>query len=191
MKLVSAYTLLHWQRVSKLIHHPALGDQSHTPLMDAMLALLLVDEAPGSLFLERLPVEMRDHLVATSPAHALTHDGGDTSPVRWSQTPGPAASGDHYFYKHFGISDNNCQRKGNARANGRRMNEMVFLSVGSIFISKIPSNREFLVNTGASCSVFPHHSSAPPSGPRLLMADGCPTKSWGSWGSLCNLVIPI
>lgn len=57
---------------------------------------------------------------------------------------------------------------------------MVFLLVGSIFISKIPSNREFLVNTGASCSVFPHHSSAPPSGPRLLMADGCPTKSWGS-----------
>jgi len=40
--------------------------------MDAMLALLLEDEAPGSLFLglflERLPVEMRDHLVATSPA---------------------------------------------------------------------------------------------------------------------------
>jgi len=51
--------------------------------MDAMLALLLADEAPGSLFLglflERLPVKMRDHL-ATSPAHALTHDGGDSSP---------------------------------------------------------------------------------------------------------------
>ena len=36
--------------------------------MDAMLALLPDDEVPGSLFLglflERLPVEMRDHLVA-------------------------------------------------------------------------------------------------------------------------------
>ena len=84
-----------------------------------MLALLLEDEAPGSLFLglflERLPVEMRDHLVATSPAHALTRDGGDSSPVRWSQTPGPSASGDHYFYKHFGISDNNYQHPATSR----------------------------------------------------------------------------
>ena len=36
--------------------------------MDAMLALLLEDEKPGclfqGLFLERLPVEMRDHLVS-------------------------------------------------------------------------------------------------------------------------------
>ena len=36
MKLVSSYTLLHWQRVSKLIHHPALGDQHPTTLMYAM-----------------------------------------------------------------------------------------------------------------------------------------------------------
>ena len=32
--------------------------------MDIMLALLPEDKVPGSLFLERLPVEMRDHLVA-------------------------------------------------------------------------------------------------------------------------------
>jgi hypothetical protein len=67
-KLVSSYTLSRWQRVNKLIHHPSLGDQRPTALMDAMLALLPDDEVPGSLFLglflERLPVEMRDHLVA-------------------------------------------------------------------------------------------------------------------------------
>ena len=64
-KLVSSYTLSHWQRVSKVIHHP---DRRPTALMDSMLALLPEDEVPGSLFLglflERLPVEMRDHLVA-------------------------------------------------------------------------------------------------------------------------------
>ena len=67
-KLVASYTLSRCQRVSKLIHHPALGDRRPTALMDAMLALLPEDEVPGSLFLglflERLPVEMRDHLVA-------------------------------------------------------------------------------------------------------------------------------
>ena len=36
------------------------------------------------------------------------------------------------------------------------------------------------MDTGASRSVFPHHSSAAPSGPRLLMADGNPVKAWGS-----------
>ena len=67
-KLVSSYTLSRWQRINKLIHHPALGDKRPTALMDAMLALMPDDEVPGSLFLglflERLPVEMRDHLVS-------------------------------------------------------------------------------------------------------------------------------
>lgn len=66
-KLVSSYTLSCWQRVNKLIHHPALGKRRPTAFMDAMLALLPEDEVPGSLFLglflERLPVEMGDHLV--------------------------------------------------------------------------------------------------------------------------------
>ena len=57
-----------WQKVSKLIHHPGLGDRRPTTLMDTMLALLPEDEKPGclflGLFLERLPVKMRDHLVS-------------------------------------------------------------------------------------------------------------------------------
>ena len=67
-KLVSSYTLSSWQKVSKLIHHPGLGDRRPTALMDAMLVLLPEDEKPGclfqGLFLERLHVEMRDHLVS-------------------------------------------------------------------------------------------------------------------------------
>ena len=66
-KLVSLYTLLRWQKVSKLIHHTGLGDRHPTALMDAMLALLPEDKKPGclfqDLFLERLTIEMRDHLV--------------------------------------------------------------------------------------------------------------------------------
>ena len=49
-KLVSSYTLSRWQKVSKLIHHPGLGDCRPTALMDAMLALLPEDEKPGCLF---------------------------------------------------------------------------------------------------------------------------------------------
>jgi len=67
-KLVSSYTLSSWQKVSKLIHHPGLGDHRPTALMHAMLALLPEDEKLGclfqGLFLERLPVKMRDHLVS-------------------------------------------------------------------------------------------------------------------------------
>ena len=67
-KLVSSYTLSRWQKVSKLIHHPGLGDRQPTALMDAMLALLPEGKKPGSLFqglfLERLPIKMRDHLVS-------------------------------------------------------------------------------------------------------------------------------
>ena len=49
-----------------------------------------------------------------------------------------------------------------------------------MYLQDALSNRDYLVDTGASRSVFPHHSSAAPTGPRLLMADGRPTKAWGS-----------
>ena len=47
-----------------------------------------------------------------------------------------------------------------------------------IYLQDILTNRRFLVDTGASRSVFPHHSSAARTGPRFLMADGRLTKSW-------------
>ncbi len=41
------------------------------------------------------------------------------------------------------------------------------------------SNRRFLVDTGASYSIFPHSSAAPPSGPKLRGAAGQLIPCWG------------
>jgi hypothetical protein len=41
------------------------------------------------------------------------------------------------------------------------------------------SNRRFLVDTGASFSLFPHTSAAAPSGPRLIGPAGQPIPCWG------------
>ena len=62
----------------------------------------------------------------------------------------------------------------------REEEELNSLPVGGllIYLQDVLTNRQFLVDTGASRSVFPHHSPAAPTGPRLLMADGRPTKSW-------------
>ena len=49
-----------------------------------------------------------------------------------------------------------------------------------MYLQDALSNRDYLVDTRASRSVFSHRSSAAPTGPRLLMADGRPTKAWGS-----------
>ena len=49
-----------------------------------------------------------------------------------------------------------------------------------VYLKDALSNSDYLVDTGASRSVFTHRSSGAPTGPRLLMADGRPTKAWGS-----------
>ncbi len=41
------------------------------------------------------------------------------------------------------------------------------------------SNRRFLVDTGASYSIFPHRSATPPSGPRLSGPTGSHIPCWG------------
>ena len=68
------------------------------------------------------------------------------------------------------------------RSRRREEEELNTLPVGGslIYLRDKLTNRDFLVDTGASRSVFPHQSSAPPSGPRLLMADGRPAAAWGS-----------
>ena len=48
-----------------------------------------------------------------------------------------------------------------------------------IYLQDVLTNHQFLVDTGVSCSVFPHHSSAALTGPCLRMDDGRPMKSWG------------
>jgi len=61
---------------------------------------------------------------------------------------------------------------------GRRRRQVNALG-GLIFLQDTSSQQKFLVDTGAAVSVFPHRSSASPSGPLLTGADGKPISSWG------------
>jgi hypothetical protein len=65
-RLLSGYTQSKWSRMFQLIHHPGLGDQRPSQLMDKMLALLSSGTTPGEVFMglymDRLPVEMRAQL---------------------------------------------------------------------------------------------------------------------------------
>ena len=49
-----------------------------------------------------------------------------------------------------------------------------------LYLTDSLSRQVFLVDTGAARSVLPHFSTAPPSGPRLVGADGKFIASWGS-----------
>jgi len=48
-----------------------------------------------------------------------------------------------------------------------------------VYILDRNSNRRFLIDTGATYSVFPHRSSSPPSGPRLTGPSGDIIPCWG------------
>jgi hypothetical protein len=82
------------------------------------------------------------------------------------------------------------------KCSGRR-DELNVLGTGGeplIYLFDALSNRNFLVDTGASCSVVPYYSPASPSGPRLFSADGSPVATWGSkelqlWHRLWLLVL--
>jgi hypothetical protein len=50
---------------------------------------------------------------------------------------------------------------------------------GLIFLQDSVSNQQFLVDTGAAVSVFPHRSSAASLGPLLSGGDGKPISAWG------------
>ena len=57
-----------WENASRLLHMRELGDLKPSQLMDSMRALLPASELPGilfkSVFLARLPGDMRDHVQA-------------------------------------------------------------------------------------------------------------------------------
>jgi hypothetical protein len=61
---------------------------------------------------------------------------------------------------------------------GRRREQLNALG-GLIFLQDLVSKQQFLVDTGAAVSVFPHRSSAATSGPLLAGADGKPISAWG------------
>ena len=66
--LLEVYAPNEWECAARLCHMRELGDLKPSQIMDSMLALLLEGEAPGllfkSLFLARLPGDMRGHMQA-------------------------------------------------------------------------------------------------------------------------------
>ena len=65
--LTTLYSLNHYQRFEALVSLPLTGDQKPSHLMNRMLALLPDDYKPDfilrGLFLRRLPIEVRSHLL--------------------------------------------------------------------------------------------------------------------------------
>ena len=55
------------------------------------------------------------------------------------------------------------------------------MSVGGalFYLMDAISNKRFLVDTGAACSILPHHSSQPPANLKLVAADGRKIFTWG------------
>ena len=49
-----------------------------------------------------------------------------------------------------------------------------------VFLQDDDSKQQFLVDTGAVCSVLPHRSHAQPTGPQLCGADGGTIPTWGT-----------
>jgi hypothetical protein len=49
-----------------------------------------------------------------------------------------------------------------------------------IFLQDDDSKQQFMVDTGAVCTVLPHRSNAQPAGPQLSGADGRSIPMWGT-----------
>jgi hypothetical protein len=67
-QLTASHAKSKWQLAYSLIDHPDLGDRRPSVMMDAKLALLPLEESPGTLFLahflRRLPQDTQDQLAA-------------------------------------------------------------------------------------------------------------------------------
>ena len=55
----------------------------------------------------------------------------------------------------------------------------IFPTKNLIFLKDSKNNLNFLVDSGASISILPHSSSAPPTGPHLVGANGDVVPVWG------------
>ena len=67
-RLLRRFAATKWSLAFQVLGHPGLGDLRPSQLLDSMMALLPAGEPAGvlfqALFLQRLPADMRDHLVA-------------------------------------------------------------------------------------------------------------------------------
>ena len=71
-RLLRRFAATSWSLAFQVLNHPGIGDLKPSQLLDSMMALLPADEPAGkifqALFLQRLPADMRDHLVAADIA---------------------------------------------------------------------------------------------------------------------------
>ena len=138
-RLVHRFAATKWSMAFQILTHPGLGDLRPTQLLDTMMSLLPPGEPPGilfqALFLQRLPTDMRDHLVAanlqTPREMAITADrmwdsrsekgatvaavrgaspavrGRGRSPRRRAATPGP--EGLCFYHSRFAAKAHRCE----------------------------------------------------------------------------------
>ena len=61
------------------------------------------------------------------------------------------------------------------------------MSVGGplFYLKDTISGKRFLVDTGAACSILPHHSNQPPANLKLVAADGRQIPTWGK--KMCKI----
>jgi len=64
---------------------------------------------------------------------------------------------------------------------------LIIMSVGGalFYLTDTISGRRFLVDTGAACSILPHHSNQPPANLKLVAADGRKIPTWGK--KMCKI----
>jgi hypothetical protein len=89
------------------------------------------------------------------------------------KTPGPYkedSSDIRYFHTTYGDKARKCT--------GCRR-ELNSLGGGMIFLQDDKRKQQFMVDTGAICSVLPHRTQAKPTGPPLSGTDGKDIPSWG------------
>jgi hypothetical protein len=111
-----------------------------------------------ALFLLRLPSHMRDHLIAK--------DFKDCTKM--------AEYTDLVYSSRAGntIAAVNTEYEAAVNAvSGDHRRELNTLGGGMIFLQDDESKQQFMVDTGAICSVLPHRSKATPTGPPLSGAD--------------------
>jgi hypothetical protein len=89
-------------------------------------------------------------------------------------------SGLCYAHWVYGESAATCHKPCTWQGNGKAGGKLNAISPGNLLhLRDQLSGRHFLVDTGATYSIFPHRSSAPPSGPALTGPGGRAISTWG------------
>ena len=145
------------------------GDQAavDTPVLRAG-CLRLADDSAGA----------QVHLASTHAKVPLCSGSVKISLSRRSPTPAPSSrsstpSGFCWFHRKHGVNAINCREPCSfSRNESAAPSQDEFCSPTLLYVQDVLSGREFLVDSGASVSVFPGPKSSSDRGLRLLTASG-------------------